>query len=165
MQQRVQITTPVIALICVKLIGKLCLSYMLRNTNIATTNTASLLPVLQRSSSCYAIKYDTHITLMLSTWPSAMLWRSMKEWRKTHIQDHDGAMNTACFCNFMLLRKKLPFYPTFPLDKTLPRPMEPIWVQWKSKEPVCAQYWILVTHQIANHFTGWTATYHTVHAC
>jgi hypothetical protein len=58
MQQSIWITVPIIVLICIKLISKLCLSYMLRNTNTATTNTASPLPVLQHSSSHYAIKYD-----------------------------------------------------------------------------------------------------------
>jgi len=63
MQRGTRITGPVIALICIKLISKLCLSYMLCNTNTATTNTVPPLPVLQHTSSCYAIKYDILIKL------------------------------------------------------------------------------------------------------
>jgi hypothetical protein len=69
----------------------------------------------------------------------------MKECRKTHVQDNDGVMNTASSCNFMLWRKGSPFYPIFPPDKTLPRSMEPIRMQWKSKEELPVpniEFWI-----------------------
>jgi len=45
-----------------------------------------------------------------------------------------SVMNTAGSCNFMLWRKGLPFCPMFPQDKTLPRQMEPIWMQWESRK-------------------------------